>query len=193
MRWMVLAVVVVLSVSLAACADDAPGEEERVLSASSSVHDDQAEVPAPHDCQGERGGATDVAGEPPWRQHAPYRVWTDEDGCRIRIDVLAERPGPEHCDWQSASVLITGRPVGARYSSVEDNVEYVRDPEGTFGRPELTNGLDLDADLPDNATDTGFRRGAAELWTVNGDDSAVWIVERGRAERWPAGTTPGCA
>ena len=149
--------------------------------------------PTPHDCEGQTGAVTDVAHEPAWRQHAAYQEWTDKSGCRVRIDVLAERSGPEHCGWESASVLITGKPLGERYTTVADKVEYVRDPDSAFGRPELTEGLDLDAPVPAEATDTGFRRGDVELWTVAGDDSAVWLVEPGGAERWPAGDTPGCA
>lgn len=158
-----------------------------------TVFEDASVAPAPHDCEADTGSATDVATEPPWRGHAPYREWTDKVGCRIRIDVLAERPGPQHCEWDSASVLITGNEIGARYTSASDMIEYVRDPDGAFGRAELTGGLDRNASVPDEATDTGFRRGPTQLWTVPGEKSAVWMVEHDGAERWPAGTTPACA
>jgi hypothetical protein len=90
-------------------------------------------------------------------------------------------------------VLITGRPLGARYGASADTLEFVRDPDGAFGRPELSKGFAADARVPDEAVDTGFRRGDTQLWHIPSDSSAVWLVEHGRAERWPAGTTPVCA
>jgi hypothetical protein len=87
---------------------------------------------------------------------------------------------------------MTGRPLGRRYTSRADIVEYVRDPDGVFGRPELTVGLDLDAALPAEARDSGYRRDDARLWTVPGDESAVWLVDGELVERWPAGTPPLC-
>src|SRR5207302_2730778 len=62
-------------------------------------------------------------------------------GCLVRIDILAERPGPEHCGQGGASVLISGRPLGARYGTSADTLEFVRDPDGVFGRPDLSEGF----------------------------------------------------
>ena len=89
---------------------------------------------------------------------APQRPWIDRGGCLVRIDVLAERPGPEHCGWQGPTVLIAGRPLGTRYAAQADTIEYVRDPDQVFGRPQLAQGFEPHARLPDGAADTGFRR-----------------------------------
>jgi hypothetical protein len=144
-------------------------------------------------CSAEPGTAIDVAGEPDWRQYADYRTWTDSEGCLVRIDVLAERPGPEHCDWQDADVLISGRPIGARYTSSDDDLSFVRDPKSVFGRPELSEGVETKAIVPDNAIDSGFRRGGTSLWHIPGDEAAVWLVSGTSAERWPQGESPVCA
>src|SRR5215475_11397071 len=61
----------------------------------------------PQRCHGPAGSPTDVDHEPPWRAYADYREWTTNDGCLVRIDVLADRQGPEHCGYQDARVIIT--------------------------------------------------------------------------------------
>jgi len=145
------------------------------------------------ECEAGEGEVTDVATEPPsWRQSADYLPWTDREGCLLRIDVVAERPGPDHCGWERATVLVTGQPLGARYTAPDDSTEYVRDPDGVFGDASLTAGFDPDADLPATAVDSGYRRGDIELWHDPADPSAVWIVSPDHTERWPAGEAPLC-
>ena len=146
----------------------------------------------PHECEAGDGAVTDVASEPDWRQYADYRPWTDREGCLVRIDVLAERPGPGHCGWERATVLITGQPLGARYSSSSDDTEYVRDPDGVFDDPSLRAGFDPDASLPGTAVDSGYRDGDIELWHDPADPSAIWMVAPDRTERWPAAESPLC-
>lgn len=146
----------------------------------------------PHECDAEQGAVTDIENEPAWRPFANYLPWTDGEGCLLRIDILAERTGPEHCGYEDARVIIAGRPLGNRYTTSADAVEFARDPDGVFGRPELTAGFDPDAELPDDAVDSGYRRHQLQLWHIPGDQSAIWIVSPDGVERWPAGTTPGC-
>ena len=147
---------------------------------------------APHTCPAPNGSVNDIANEQNWRSFAQYREWTTRDGCRVRIDVLAEWPGPAHCGLSSARVLITGRPVGSRYSNPADELTFVRDPDGVFMQPELTAGFDGHAHLPASAVDTGFRSGSTELWIVPGDNSAVLLKSADNVERWPEGETPRC-
>ena len=130
----------------------------------------------------------DVANEPDWRRYADYREWT-RDGCLVRIDVLADRPGPEHCGWESARVIITGAPLGSRYTSGSDDVEYIRDPDNVLG---FAAGFEPDATLPTNSVDSGYRSGDLALWIVPGDDSAIYVVDAAGAERWPSGEAPQC-
>lgn len=146
----------------------------------------------PHECEAEEGSVIDVAHEPDWRAYAGYLPWTDADGCLLRIDALAERPGPEHCGWEGARVLIVGQPLGTLYTTPADTTEFVRDPDGVFDRPDLTAGFEPNATLPDDAVDSGFRRDDLAVFHTPGDQSAIWLVSPGGVERWPAGDTPLC-
>ncbi len=130
----------------------------------------------------------DVANEPDWRKYTNYREWT-RDGCLVRIDVLADRPGPDHCGWESARVIVTGAPLGSRYSNSDDDVEYIRDPYDVLG---FAAGFEPDATLPPGAIDTAYRSGDLALWIVPGDNSAIYVVSAEGAERWPRGESPLC-
>jgi hypothetical protein len=147
----------------------------------------------PHACDAahDPDGRTDVATEPDGRS-ADDADWTDRDGCIVRIDVVAERPGPANCGWEATRVLTTARVPGVRPDDGDETVDFVRDPDGAYGDPELVSGLDLDADVPDDAVDTGLRLGDVELWAVLDDPSAVWLASPDGVERWPAGEVPLC-
>ena len=62
------------------------------------------------------------------RQSGNYRVWT-RDGCVVRIGVITDRAGPEHCEFQSVRVIITGSTIGQQVTGVETSVVYIRGPE----------------------------------------------------------------
>ena len=142
-------------------------------------------------CRSERGSVTDVAHEPDYRRWSNYADWTTQEGCLLRIDVLAERSGPKHCNYEKARVLVTGRPVGNRHTSPQDAAHYIRDPHGVFRRPRVQAGFDPDAALPEDATDTGYRRGSVQLWSVPGA-AAVFMVDGDTIERWPRGRQRLC-
>lgn len=150
-------------------------------------------TPPARPCEAPVDTPIDVAGEPPWRQFADYRTWTDQFGCLVRIDVLAERPGPDHCGWEDTRVLITGESLGTIYRDTTDSIEYVRDPNGLYGVPELAAGFAVLDDLPADAIDSGYRSGDRELWLSAADPGAIYILDRGVVERWPAGVVPPCA
>ena len=136
---------------------------------------------------------TDVATEPDWRQFSDYREWKSADGCLVRIDVLADRPGPEHCGFEDARVIITGIPFGARYTDSTNAASYVRDPGNVFDDAATAAALDLDAQLPEGAEDTGLREGGTELWVDPDDNSAIYLVGQNTVERWPLDPQPaGC-
>ena len=147
-----------------------------------------------HPCQARDGSVTDVAHEPDWRQYGDYTPWTTPDGCLLRIDVVADRPGPAHCGFEDARVIITGIPVGTPYSTMGDTAHYVRDPRDVFNDPVTADAFDADADLPLSAVDTGYRRASAELWVVRADPSSIYLVDGDTVERWPLDPEPaGCA
>ena len=132
-----------------------------------------------------------VDAEPPWRQFADYRLWsTAGSGCLLRIDVIGDRPGPEHCGFQDARVIITGIPVGARYSDPTDAAEYVRDPGNVLGDAATASAFDPVAELPEGAVDSGFRHEATDFWVNPMDPSAIFLVTGEVVERWPRDSTP---
>lgn len=139
-------------------------------------------------CHGSPGSPTDVANEPAWR--VATSIWRTEEGCLVRVDVISDFQGPTHCGWESAHVIVTGRPVGALYTSPQDGDWYVRDPEGVFRDPALVEGFDPAAELPGDAVDTTFRQDDRELWIVPGDESAIYLRSPGGVERWPLDPTP---
>jgi hypothetical protein len=136
------------------------------------------------------GAATDVANEPNWRQYADYRRWTTADGCLLRIDVLADRPGPAHCGFEVARVIITGIPIGARYTDASSSATYVRDPGNVFLDPATASAFDPHARLPEGAVDTGFRQQGTQLWVGPTDHSAIYLVAGASIERWPLDPDP---
>jgi hypothetical protein len=146
--------------------------------------------PEPHACEAKEGTVTDVAGEPDWRRWADYRPWITADWCLVRIDVLADRPGPAHCGYESARVIISGKPVGTRYGGHRDSAHYVRDPENVFGDSRTAAAFDPDSEVPAGALDTGFRQGSIELWADPSDASSIYLVLEQSVERWPLDPEP---
>lgn len=151
-----------------------------------------APIPSARACASPGGSVNDVAHEPDWRRWGDYVNWTTDDGCLVRIDVVAERPGPSHCEWEDAQVLITGDPVGSAYGRGNASRHYIRDPDGVFGKEALAEGFDPGATLPTDAVYSGFRSGTRELWTAASDGAAAYLVDGETVERWPAGKQPSC-
>ena len=145
----------------------------------------------PRVCAGREGSVVDIATEPQWREFSDYRDWwTADGGCLIRIDVIADRPGPEHCGFDAARVIITGIPVGNRYTNSRDAAEFVRDPNNVQGDANTSAGFARDAQLPPVAQDTGYRTTGMELWVDPTDGSSIYLVRGVRVERWPRDLTP---
>ena len=183
--WVRLAPALIVAILLSACR--AAGPTSPAASASASA------PPSPHACDAREGSVTDVANEPDWRQFAEYTPWTTPDGCLLRIDVIADRPGPEHCGMESARVIITGRPIGTPYTVERDSAQYVRDPEDVFNDPATAEAFDADADLPAGAVDTEYRQGSVQLWVDPADPASIYLVDGATVERWPLDPQPaGC-
>ena len=139
----------------------------------------------------EPGSATDLTLEPAYIDIERLHRWTGPDGCPVRLDYLMTRDGPEHCGWQDSQDLVMGTPLGAPQS--QDVRIYVRDPLGVLGVPALQEAFDPEAELPEDAADTGYRLGEVELWMTPATDFA-YLVDDATAERWPlAPEPPGCA
>lgn len=137
------------------------------------------------------GDDVDVATEPPlWRQDT-FGEWF-RDGCLVRIDVITDRPGPDHCGWGGTRVIAVGAPLGERFTSEADTVQFVRDPANAY-RAGLDQGFEARTTLPATAQFSGYRSASEELWLVPGDTQYIWIVSGQNVERWPAGEPPLCA
>ncbi len=132
------------------------------------------------------GSPADVANEPEpaIRKSVELRTWTTTDGCLVRTDVILEFLGPQHCGQETARTLTVGDPVGSAFTSRSDSVTFVRDPNGSMGDRAVQRALRLDAALPDDAEDTGFRQGSTELWVVP-DMRAIYLSDGDDVERWP--------
>jgi len=98
------------------------------------------------------------------------QVWEDSTGDRVPTRTVQSYRGPEHCAWQHLTFLKT------------DGVTYVNGTADGFG-PMLRSSYDEDATLPDDATDTGFRKDGRALWVTR---DAAYLVADNRTERWPA-------
>ncbi len=103
--------------------------------------------------------------------------WTK--GGRSDVRTVTSHPGPQHCEWQSATFLyVNSRP-------------YVRDPEDLVG-DGFREGLRLATKLPKDARDTGFRADELELWLSPSDEGAFLRVGAD-VERWPRADGVGCS
>ncbi|HEY4188948.1 MAG TPA: hypothetical protein VGM28_00875 [Candidatus Limnocylindrales bacterium] len=94
--------------------------------------------------------------------------WIDESGTSVPAKTLSMQP-----DCYDGTLLrLDGR-------------LYARDlAGGAYAREELASPFDLDAALPADAIDTGFRQGTRLLFRA-ADDSAVYVLSPLRFERWP--------
>lgn len=134
------------------------------------------------------GPATDGAGGPGWYveswAHCDYselprtftdsiglQIWTDSTGRAVPTTTVESWAGPEHCDWQSMTVLHLGKS------------EYVRDPlpelAGHFAEPYKEHTV-----LPVDAVDTGFERDGRHLW-LSRDKQRAYVGTKDDVEAWP--------
>lgn len=148
-------------------------------------------VEQPVDCDAaEAGSPTDLASEPTeWLQYNDYLRWQDEAGCNVRVDVISNSMGPDHCGWTKAEWLTIGDPVGTSVGQEqisEDARTYIWDPEGDLG---VDDGIDrattLPVDeLPETAAATGYQRDGGELWLDPKDPDHAYRVRDGEAQRF---------
>ena len=111
------------------------------------------------------------------------RQWTSAEGDIVDSEVVNAIRGPDHCGWQSSIWLHLGWPVGRPAENASQMRQYIRDPRDAVG---LESGMDIDTELPDGATDTGYRNGNVELWLgPAGGDEAIFLVFSDHTERWP--------
>lgn len=115
------------------------------------------------------------------------RIW-DVDGEPVSPEIIISLIGPAHCEWESATLLHIGSPLGSVMESGRDVNQYLRDPEGVFNGLEdrLRSTYDPNADLPSDAKFSGYVRNGVELWVSQSQiDIAVYMVDGSTVERWP--------
>jgi hypothetical protein len=118
--------------------------------------------------------------DPSTDDQLPVDIWLDAEGQRVPTSTLTSREGAEHCDWESVTFL-----------RFEDR-QYISDPGGVLGDVGFVARFDGDAELPTDATNTGYHRNGRELW-VSADGAITYIVGANRVKAWPTTTEPvGC-
>ncbi len=98
-------------------------------------------------------------------------MWTGEG------PTATEYHGARHCDWESVSFIEINRE------------QYVFDPGSTISRDLLVGEPEDDAELPDDAVDTGQRKGDWELWLA-ADGQAAYVVTPNNVQKWPHAHEP---
>jgi hypothetical protein len=122
----------------------------------------------------------------------PGYQWT-RNGQAVPAAELEASAGPNHCDWQSATILTIGWPLGTSAQNAGHSRYYIRDPKGVIGGT-YQQRLVKDAQLPATAKPSGYKLGSIELYLSPSDqDEAIYLVTPSGSERWPrADPTFGC-
>jgi hypothetical protein len=139
----------------------------------------------PQDCPSEPGSPTDLDAEPAeWLLYGQYTRWSDTAGCPVRIDVISQVDGPEHCDWQGADFLTVGRPIGTSFEDDRRANTYVWDPDDRLADvDDVDRGQHIDIrDLPSTAVDTGYRLDGVELWLDDQNRDVAYRVDGSNVE-----------
>ena len=123
-------------------------------------------------------------------------TWVGPDGEPASEEEITVYQGLRHCGWESALFLSVGWPLGTTAATAENSHQYLRDPDYVVPYVErLRTDLDLDTDLPADASFSGYRTDTVELWLAPSDqDDAAYLVYPDHVERWPrAEPAIGCA
>jgi hypothetical protein len=105
------------------------------------------------------------------------------DGKEVPASEIVAAAGPAHCDWQSATFLTFGWPLGTRPQTATGARQFIRDPDHVLPR---SLPLDLHSTLPADAGPTGYTYGPVDLYLSPSDqDQSVYLVLGSTVERWP--------
>jgi len=115
----------------------------------------------------------------------PGYAWSRDGRGIVDRGELTTIAGPDHCGWQSATMLFLGWPPGTRAETSASSRMYIRDPHGAYD-PKYRDLLVRNAALPADARSTGYRLGPIELYLSPTDqDEGIYVVAPSGAERWP--------
>jgi hypothetical protein len=90
--------------------------------------------------------------------------------------------------------LQVGWPIGAPSTEFDNTRRFVGDVQGVLDRSHgVVSAFDADADLPPDATATGYRTDDFELWlSPTTGDAAAYLRFEDHVERWPAANLWSC-
>ena len=117
----------------------------------------------------------------------PGQPWS-RNGVEVSNEVLESSAGPEHCGWQSATLMFMGWPPGIDATSSAQARQYIRDTRGALLDDRFLQGsFEHNPQLPSDATDTGFRYdGTVKLYLAPSDSARyVYLIAPADSERWP--------
>ena len=115
------------------------------------------------------------------------RAWTLNGELAPKGTIITFK-GLEHCEWESANLLVIGSPLGSVMESGRDENQYIRDPEGVFSqfKARFRATYEPDAQLPGDAEFSGYVKNGVELWISQSQlDTAIYMVDGSSVERWP--------
>lgn len=108
-----------------------------------------------------------------------YGRWLDASGNPVPTSRVMSMHGADRCDWQDVTFLVLDR-------EADKPLQFVSDPSRLLGR-QLMNTYNAHATLPDDAKDTGWRRGGFALWKQPFGDAGylVNLADTNDVQRWP--------
>jgi hypothetical protein len=113
----------------------------------------------------------------------PGYTWS-RNGHEASHEEIASTAGPAHCQWQTATFLNLGWPLGSRSVNAPDAKLFVRDPNGVVSSTYQQQWL-KQATLPKDAYATGYRFDSIELYLSDSDPDGAYLVAPKGTERWP--------
>jgi hypothetical protein len=114
--------------------------------------------------------------------------WLDTDGNFVSTRIINSGPGPEHCDWQSATYLHLAIPLGVPAQSGVDSIQFIKDPLKVMVDIYDGDTVNFLANtvLPGDAYFSGYTKNGIELWISDSElEDGIYLVEGNHVEKWP--------
>ncbi|MDW3220559.1 MAG: hypothetical protein R8F63_18280 [Acidimicrobiales bacterium] len=102
-------------------------------------------------------------------------VWTDERGCPVPPHEIFSRAGDSTCGWELVDEIVIGD-LGAYHWDPVNLLAYVDQ--------QVRNRTFRTADVIDDLTDSGWRRGDEVLWLDPTDERHVYLVRGDQTDRY---------
>jgi hypothetical protein len=108
-----------------------------------------------------------------------YGAWLDAAGNPVPTSRVMSMHGADRCEWQDVTFIVMNR-------DADKPLQLVSDPSRRLAR-QLMNSYSEHAKLPDDAQDSGWRRGGFSLWLQPFGDAGymVNLADPSDVQRWP--------